>query len=791
MSGFKQQNKPHKPGRRAGLSARQKHKTAKEGQASSVKSYAHGSANRQQRQNTAKQIREHKRSELLAHRRNQRAPIVAAVLALSQEIDTQALWNALLAGCHARASADALQSNEENTQIPEVCSYPMLPKEAVLTGPPKQQVTLLPPLPSADALSIVDLGGGADVILLAFPGDSGAAMTDAAGLASLAVLRALGLPTIIPVALVPAAADLKERAQVKKAILASLAIEVPGDHKVHTLGSTADAQQLLRHMASMHVSPPMWRRQRPSLLVQGARMADESPDGMCSLWLQGYVRTLALSVNQLVHVPLAGDFQLSQICSCERPHALGTDHSKQQRHAVGIPTDMETEGPGATVLATADPEQQETLIRENEADTLAGEQTWPTEEELMGAATEQPQRRLPRGTSEYQAAWIVDDEGDEDEFDTAVAAPSEAAPASHAATDAMSQLEDEDDAMGEGLGSEVGTSAPEQKQRWRKQQDDATFPDEIDTPSTLPARQRFAKYRGLKSWRTSPWDPMESLPRHFSRLFAFQNPKRARARAVHAAEHAADFAGAVLPGTYVEVCVCCVPRQQAMHIIEQVTSFTEGRASPLVVRGLLQHETKLSVLNFSIKKAADCTTPVINKATLVLTSGMRTWEGSGVLSTDEPSTDKHKMERFLHPGRQCILSTIAPIAFGPLPLLAFLADEAGHLQLAASGSLQSCNPNRVVLKKITLSGYPVRVHKLKAVVRWMFHAAEDVRWFRPLGLWTKRGRHGHIREPIGTHGAMKCIFDAALSQQDTVCASLYKRAFPKWPGLQSFAFQQT
>lgn len=95
---------------------------------------------------------------------------------------------------------------------------------------------------------------------------------------------------------------------------------------------------------------------------------------------RGYVRTLALSVNQLVHVPLAGDFQLSQICSCERPHALGTDHSKQQRHAVGIPTDMETEGPGATVLATADPEQQETLIRENEADTLAGEQTWPTEE---------------------------------------------------------------------------------------------------------------------------------------------------------------------------------------------------------------------------------------------------------------------------------------------------------------------------------------------------------------------------------------------------------------------------
>jgi pre-rRNA-processing protein TSR1 len=93
-----------------------------------------------------------------------------------------------------------------------------------------------------------------------------------------------------------------------------------------------------------------------------------------------------------------------------------------------------------------------------------------------------------------------------------------------------------------------------------------------------------------------------------------------------------------------------VPAAAASAVLQRVAAFASGAAPPLTAFGLMQHESKLSVVNFSMRKAAGYELPIKNKEELLFVTGLRGWVAQPVLSGDDTRADKHKMERFLHDG---------------------------------------------------------------------------------------------------------------------------------------------
>lgn len=137
----------------------------------------------------------------------------------------------------------------------------------------------------------------------------------------------------------------------------------------------------------------------------------------------------------------------------------------------------------------------------------------------------------------------------------------------------------------------------------------------------------------------------------------------------------------------------------------------------------------------------------------------------------------HKFERYLRHGVTSVATMYLPICFGRnLPAVFRKLDGT----LVAMGSLLSVDPTRIIAKRYILTGHPYKVHTKTATIRYMFFSSEDVHYFKPIQLHTKKGRIGYIKESLGMHGYFKAGFDGPIDQMDTICLSLYKRCFPKW-----------
>ncbi|KAJ3387705.1 hypothetical protein HDU84_000584 [Entophlyctis sp. JEL0112] len=762
---------------------------------------------RTDRRNAAKIEQKKKRADLLTATRlfsgNNAPPKVVAVVPLCPDVDPidtmKHIFNALEVDLPADIDSGA----------PVILPLTNFKQRLLLVPVPRTVPQLIPYIQIADFM---------------LPVMSADVEVDAIGDLAMSTIKSIGVPNILGgvVEHLEKGTDAKHRHAIVKSLQSFLLAHFPlCDGRVYNFkdvdglavkdgipSARLEANAFSRHASSSLPKGSVWRDHHSYIVSEGVEFVNTQDDNGV-LKVTGFVRGSKLNANRLISIPGFGEFQIQKITTC--------------------PVEHKDEIIPPAVLQIPNTDQQDSLVSFNTPDPLDAEQTWPTEEEIaeadarvaalqhrrlqlgedykeddemdlenaavapqpiaaaaVGAPAQRRTVRAPKGTHPYQAAWIVDsDSGEEEDSDD---------------NDESDDVMDDDDAISKSMADSSADEEEEEEyeevelearkndfdanfnaaddarqyksylEAKKKAEEDLQFPDEMDTPRDIPARLRFSKYRGLKSFRTSPWDPYENLPIDYAKIFQFENFKKTKTRTIKEIEESDE---GIDVGRRVIVWIEGVPQR----VLDTLSC-----QKPFVVYALMPHENKITLSSIAVRRVDDSKVVIKSKDPMILFVGFRRFLINPIYSADSRSgtNNVHRFERYFHPGQNVIASFYGPVGFENEPVLLFRPNEIGPPTLIAAGTLVAPTPTRIIAKRILLTGHPFKIHKRTAVVRYMFFNPQDVEYFKPVQLTTKHGRVGHIKESLGTHGYMKCIFDEQLGASDTVCLALYKRVYPKW-----------
>merc|ERR1712228_902106 len=316
------------------------------------------------------------------------------------------------------------------------------------------------------------------------------------------------------------------------------------------------------------------------------------------------------------------------------------------------------------------------------------------------------------------------------------------------------------------------------------QQNDFEFPDEVETPTNVRAKDSFAQYRGLKQFYKTKWDKFELLPVEYSQIANIRDWNKAikvtKLQNIQKNElndndddDEKNDNMSIECGKKIRIYINGI----GMDLFNKLNdAFNENK--PLIAWSLLEHENKISVCHYLVQRHNDYKTKSIEALkSYIFDVGFRRFKTRPIFS-DNSRANKHLVKKAVNDNQFFVASVYGQISYPPIGVLMFDDNESNELSLCCNGSVLNVDAHRLLIERKVLTGSAIRVQRRRAVIRYMFWNSDDVKYFKPIDLWTKHGLKGKIEEAIGDKGYMKCFFDGNLKQNDTVCLSLYKRVFP-------------
>lgn len=565
----------------------------------------------------------------------------------------------------------------------------------------------------------------------------------------------------------------------------------PSQDRIFNLEKPTETLNALRTLCQKYPNGVQWRDHRGYLIADEIDFVQRDAE-FGELVVKGTVRGSGFNANRLIHIPEFGDFQVSKIEKCK------TSEKRRKQKGSDALTDLDLtnvfeSNENRDGLEGYAPEELDMDYDEDEGfeyDNLHSAR-FDDHGFLPGREQGPIKVKVPKGTSEYQARWYLDDvinAGDEDDVQEEILGDADEGPQDHD----MEEGEPTEDVMQEDAedvpDEDFMELSPEQEERQlnefrAKEKEDLEFPDEIELHPSDSAIESLKKYRGVKNLGNCHWDVDErdpDAPSVWKRLLRIPNYKNTRNRILKEATKQEQVSEGDVVKVYVKFPIAQLPKIQ------------DPKQTLFAIYGLLPHEHKNAVVNFTIQRWEDYDKPVPSGTSLVVQYGVRRYTIEPLFSAASNSNNNvHKYDRFLQQDTLSIATCIAPVDFTQSPAIFFKSSphDAKGLELVAQGSFFNTDYTRILASRVILTGHPFRFERSFVTVRYMFFRPEDVEWFKSIPLFTKSGRTGFIKESLGTHGYFKASFDGKLSAEDVVAMSLYKREWPK--ASQLWTTQQT
>lgn len=565
----------------------------------------------------------------------------------------------------------------------------------------------------------------------------------------------------------------------------------PEQEKLYSIENRQECASLIRSLCSTTPKGIRWRDDRSWMLADEIKFAYSESDPTI---VTGVVRGKGLKADRLIQVGDWGTFEIEKIVAAPLPKHIKkkgeevTVDAEEGEKVLDEPTEDRDDLVELAPEVMMDADEDAPMDTSEKKGVLLDDHHYFSDEEAEAAKIK---KRVPKGTSNYQSAWYLEDvsdsESDMEDYDMkddaeehaagpedgvegyAPAPPTEGAASEYPQSEMMEPDEEEDAKQLEQF----------RARKHDEVEDDKEFPDEIELHPGVNARERLARYRGLKSLRTSPWQEEEDKayePEEWRRLLQIPDYNSSRSRATREA-----LVGGVEPGTRVHIYI---------KGISPIVEKTYDPKTPVTLFSLLRHENKKTAVNYLFNLSSDHPKSIKAKEELIVQCGPRRMVIKPLFSLPgQTPNNVHKYCRYLHPGQSAIATFMGPLTWGAVPVLFFkrttaeeVQSETGEhigLSLIGTGTAIAPSTSRVIAKRAILAGHPYHIHKRLVTIRYMFFSRDDVEWFKALPLWTKRGRSGYIKEALGTHGYFKATFDGRINPQDSVGVSMYKRVWPR------------